>query len=187
MRPGSRQRPGSRPGPESYILPTEEQIPMPQTQLGQRIAEGSANSRAEVKADLDKLTKLPAPILHPVVYKIAKTHPACNPLELAALEAEQTGIADPQALSDAVSVFTYIWENMDGESPQAVTADLESLGLLSKDGARILTELLVSAEPFRETAKVEASYLRIGSPLFAAIHGAVDLRLRSPTTNDLLP
>jgi hypothetical protein len=83
-----------------------------------------------------------------------------------------------------ISVFTYIWENIDGESPQDVTADLTSLGLLSKDGARMLTDLLVSAEPFRETAKVASDYLRVGSALFATIRGTVDLRLRFHKTEE---
>lgn len=151
---------------------------MPETQLGQRVAGWSASAKEEFRADLDKLTKLPPNVLRSVIDKFAKTHPACNPVELAALEAEQSAIADPQALTDAVSAFSYIWENMDGESPQAVTADLKSNGLLTNDTAGILLELLTSAEPFRETAKVKSSYIRIGAPLFASVRGAVDLRLR---------
>jgi hypothetical protein len=83
---------------------------MPQTKLGHRMADWSESAKADFKADLEKVIKLPPEMLRPVVYKIAKTHPACNPIELAALEAEQSSIADPQALTDAVSVFTYRWE-----------------------------------------------------------------------------
>ena len=91
-------------------LPSEEQIPNAANETGHRMADWSESAKADFKADLEKVIKLPPDMLRPVVYKIAKTHPACNPIELAALEAEQSSIADPQALTDAISVFTYIWE-----------------------------------------------------------------------------
>ncbi len=146
------------------------------------MATWSEEAKEEFRADLEKVPKLPAKVLRSVLHKIAKTYPACNSVELAALEAEQSAI-DPQTLTDAVSVFTYVWENGEGESPKAVIADLESLGLLSKDAMPIVTELLTSTEPFRETAIVESSYIRIGAPLFATIRGAVDLRLRFHKTD----
>jgi hypothetical protein len=151
---------------------------MAKTQLGQSVEGWSGTAKAEMRADLDKLTELPLDVLRTVIDKIAKTHPACNVGELCALEAEQHAVPDPQLLSDAISSFTYIWENMGHESAKAVSEDLSSLGLLSNGAARILTDLLVSAEPFRATARVVSANLRIGSPLFVEIRGTVDLRLR---------
>ena len=72
-----------------------------------------------------------------------------------------------------MAVFGYIWENIDGESSQAVIADLSSLGLLSKETVPILTDLLAAADPFREPAKVAANYLRVGSALFVTLRGTV--------------
>ena len=155
---------------------------MPETKLGKRMATWSDEAKEEFRADLEKVTKLPAKVLRSVLHKIAKTYPACNSVELAAVEAEQSAI-DPQTLTDSVSVFTYVWENGEGESSKAVTADMESLGLLSKDAMPIVTELLTSAEPFREAALVESSYVRLGAPLFVGIRGTVDLRLRFHKTD----
>src|SRR5260370_32026814 len=149
---------------------------MPETKLGKRMATWSEEAKEEFRADLEKVPKLPAKVLRSVLHKIAKTYPACNSVELAALEAEQSAI-DPQTLTDAVSVFTYVWENGEGESPKAVIADLESLGLLSKDAMPIVTELLTSTEPFRKSSIVDSSYFRITAPLFAIIPGAIDIRL----------
>lgn len=157
---------------------------MLQTQLGEKMKGWAPKSKAELKNDLEKLTKAPLDILRAVVDKIARTYPACNATELAALEAEQRGIPHPQDLTDAISVFTYIWGNVDGESPQAITADLVSLELLSNDAGRILTELLLSAEPYRESARVASTYTRIGSSLFVGLHGTVDVRLRFHNTDE---
>lgn len=96
---------------------------MLQTELGKKVEGWSASGREELKNDLEKLVKVPIEALRSVVDKIAKTHPACNTLELAAFEAEQRGISNPEQLTDSVSVWTYIWENIDGESPQAFAAD----------------------------------------------------------------
>jgi hypothetical protein len=156
---------------------------MPQkTQLGRKVELWSATAKSEFKADLESLLELPPETLHNLAYKIAKTFPACNPTELAALEAEQSSGADPRVLADAVSVFTYLWDNVDGEPPADVTSDFESLGLLSHEASGVITNLLESAEPFRATARVESSYIRIGAPLFVGIRGVVDLRLRFHNT-----
>jgi hypothetical protein len=158
---------------------------MPQkTQLGQKVAQWSTSAKAEFKSDMESLAKLPPRVLHNLVDKIAKTYPACNPTELAALEAEASSTADPQVFADAVAVFTYLWDNIDGESPADVAADFEALGLLSHESSGMVTDLLASAEPFRETARVESSYIRIGAALFVGIRGTVDLRLRFHKTDD---
>lgn len=157
--------------------------PMPETKLGKQMVTWSADAKKEFAADLNKVTKLPSNVLQTVLNKIAKTYPACNAPELAALEAEQSGI-DQQTLTDAVSVFTYIWQNAEGESAKAITADLESLGLVTKAAMPFVADLLTSAEPLRETAIVESSYIRIGAPLFVGIRGTVDLRLRFHNTDN---
>jgi hypothetical protein len=168
---------------KSVILPSEEQSPMPETKLGQKFLGWSSSSKAEFKTDLDKLTKVPFNVLRTVVDKIARTYPACNVLELVALEAEQH-VTNAQDLSDSMAVFGYIWDNIDGESSEAVIADLSSLGLLSKQTEPILADLLAAADPFREPAKVAANYLRVGSALFVGIRGTVDFRLRFHKTYD---
>jgi hypothetical protein len=157
---------------------------MLQTQLGEKVEKWSAKAKADFKADLNKLTKVRLDVLRLVVDKIAKTYPACNSIELAALEAEQSAMSDAQALSAVVSCITYIFDNIDDESPQAVAADLTSLGLISKEEATILTDLFVSSQPYRGTAKVAAEYLRVGSTLFVGLRGTVDLRLRFHKTLD---
>lgn len=157
---------------------------MPETKLGQKVVGWSPSAKTEFKTDLDKLTKVPLKVLRTVVDKIARTYPACNVLELVALEAEQHAVPNPQDLSDSMAVFGYIWENIDGESSQAVIADLSSLGLLSKETVPILTDLLAAADPFREPAKVAANYLRVGSALFVTLRGTVDFRLRFHKTFD---
>jgi hypothetical protein len=157
---------------------------MPQTQLGQKIEGWSAGSKEEFKNDLNKLATVPLDALRTVVDKIAKTHPSCNVLELAALEVEQRNVSDLHELSDAISVWTYIWENISSESPQAVSADLVSLGLVSAPAAGILTELLTEAEPFRETARVTSRYIRVGAPLFVGLRGTVDIRCRFHKTEE---
>ncbi len=158
---------------------------MPQTELGRRVEGWSTGAKEELKADSAKLTKVPLEALRSVIDKIAKTHPACNAVELTTLEAEQRGV-DTQTLNDAVSVWVYLWSNSDGESPQAVTADLISLGLVSNVVGGLLTELLISAEPFRETARAASKNLRIGAPLFTDIHGTVDIRCRFHKTEEAI-
>ena len=79
---------------------------MAKTKLGQKVEGWSASAKEELKTDLDKLIKVPPAVLLAVVHKIAQTYPACNTAELAALEAEQSGIPDSQALSDFVAAFT---------------------------------------------------------------------------------
>jgi hypothetical protein len=156
---------------------------MAQTELGEKMQGWSLSSKAEVKSDLSKLTKFPLETLWSILIKAVKTYPACNTAELATLEAEQRGI-DGQDLYDVMAVWTYIWENSDGESPQVVTSDLVSLGLLSTDAAQPLTELLTRAEPFRKTANVVSSYLQTGAPLFVGLRGVVDIRCRFHETNE---
>jgi hypothetical protein len=158
----------------------------PQTQLGTKVAEMSASAKDDLKGDLDKLAQVPVDVLRTMAYKIAKTLPACNVIELAAVFAEQHSVSDPQALSDAASVFSYILTNIEDDSPQTLIADLVSLGLLSGKTARILGELLGTAAPLRETANVVSSYLRIGAPLFVGMRGTVDLRLRFHKTDEEL-
>lgn len=157
---------------------------MPHTRLGKTIEGWSDSSKAELKADLNKITSVPQEILASIVEKIARTHPACNTIELAELEAEQQSLPDPQALRDTISVFSYIWENMDGEDAPAVVADLLELNLITPDVTPLLTGLLESAEPFRQEARVASRYLRIGSPLFVGIRGTVDLRMRFHRTEE---
>jgi len=157
---------------------------MPDTELGEKIKKWSPGAKSEFKADLDALTKVPSDVLRPVVEKIAKTHPAVNPTELAAFEAEQTGLPDPEDLSNAVSAFTYIWENTGSESPKTVAEDLKSQGVLSQEAAGILVDLLTLAQPFREAALATSHCLRVGAPLFVSIRGVVDLRLRFHKTEN---
>lgn len=163
---------------DGLYYPPEAVLQMVHTQLGKKIEDWSASSKAEFKNDLNKLTKVPLETLRPLARQVARTYPCCNVFELAALEAEQRGLPDPQELSDVLSAWTFVWENIDGESPQAIAGDLVALGLASDPVARILHELIVEAEPFRETAKVVASYLKIGSPLFVGLRGTVDIRCR---------
>jgi len=160
---------------------------MLRTQLGTRIESWSATGKTQFKTDLDKITKVPLDVLRKVVEKIAKTFPACNSIELAALEAEQSSLPNSQALLDAISSFTYIWENTaPDESPLSVVEDLTSLQVLSPDASRVLTGLVQSAEPFRDSARVASEYIRMGSPLFVGLRGTVDLRLRfHKTVQDL--
>jgi hypothetical protein len=157
---------------------------MPQTQLGRDAEKWSDAGKTEFRDDLDKLTKLPSNVLRPLVEKIASTHPACNPYELAAVEADESALSVPQDLIDFVSSFVYIWEHTDGtESPESVSTDLIALGMLSTDAAPLLTDLLKSAEPFRETAKAQSTYIRVGAPIFVTLRGVVDLRLRFHKTD----
>jgi hypothetical protein len=152
---------------------------MAETDIGTSVATWSTAAKADLKQDLDKLTKVPLDVLRPLVEKIAKTLPACNPADLVALEAEEKGIANSEALSDVISSLVFIFENADeGESPQSVVNDLTALGLLSNEAAPILTDLLKTAAPFREGAKAQASYIRIGAPLFVTLRGVLDVRLR---------
>ena len=151
---------------------------MLQTQLGEKVSSWSVKAKANFKTDLDKLTKVPLKVLTRAIETISRTYPACNVVELATLLAEQSGIPDGQALSDVSSAFAFLIENIAGESPQVVTEDLISLGLLSNEAGRLLTDFLVSAQPVRESAQVAAHYLRIGSALFSTIRGTVDFRLR---------
>jgi hypothetical protein len=157
---------------------------MAQTALGARIEAWSANSKSELKSDLSRLSKFPPDLLWSILVKVAKTYPACNTSELAALEAEERGIKEAQELYDVISVWTYIWENSDGESPQEITADLIALELLSKQDAEVLFELLTKAAPFRQTAEVMASYLHVGAPLFVGLRGVVDVRCRFHRTDE---
>jgi hypothetical protein len=154
------------------------------TRLGRNAEGWTATAKVEFKADLDKVTRVPLGVLRTLADKVAKTYPACNHVELAALEAENSGIEDAEALSVAISAFAYIWENMGGDSPQSIIGDLTSLGLVSEAAGRILTELLVAAAPFRDVAKVASNYLRVGSALFVSIRGTVDIRLRFHNTED---
>lgn len=117
---------------------------MAKTKLGQKVEGWSTSAKDEFRIDLDKLTEVPPDVLHALVDKIAKTYPACNTAELAALEAEQHDVPDSRALSDFSAAFVYLWENIDGEPSQAVMADLSSLGLVSNATARALTDLLAS-------------------------------------------
>lgn len=151
---------------------------MLQTRFGEKAQEWSSKAKADFKADIDALKVIPPSVLRAFIDQIAKTYPACNVVELATLEAERNAITDAQPLADVGSAFAYILENTDRERPEAVTADLASLELISPDAAEILREMLALASPFREAAKVASSYLRIGAPLFASISGTVDLRLR---------
>jgi len=157
---------------------------MPETEFGKKFALWAEKNKQEFKADLGGITKIPFNVLRETVDKIAKTYPACNTSALAAVMAEEGGVTDVQAFSDFISAFAYIWDNSDGESPKAVTADLRELKLLSDNGATLLTDLLISAEPYRETAGVKSNYIRIGAPLFVEIRGTVDLRLRFHKTRD---
>lgn len=43
---------------------------------------------------------------------------------------------------------------------------------------------MTEAEPFRETAKVAASYLKVGAPLFVGLRGTVDIRCRFHRTDE---
>ncbi len=159
---------------------------MPKTELGKQVeAEWSASAKADLKNDSEKLTKVSREALRSVIIKIAKTHPACNTTELTTLEAEQRGV-DAQDLSDAVSVWVFLWRNTEGVSPQAVTTDLISLGLISNDVGDLLAELLTLAEPFREAALAASKNLRIGAPLFSDLHGTVDIRCRFHKTDEAI-
>jgi hypothetical protein len=151
---------------------------MPQTQLGDSLEAWTASAKAEFKNDLNKLTSLPTDALRTVVDKIAKSYPACNATELALVEAEQRGISNPQDLADVISAWTFLWSRTEGESPQVVVNDLASLGVISDDAGRVLTDLLEAAEPFRETAQTASLYLRVGAPLFVSIRGVLDVRCR---------
>ena len=65
--------------------------------------------------------------------------------------------------------------------------DFVPLGLLSADSSPMIAEMFASTEPFRETAKIDSMYVRIGTPLFVSIRGTVDIRLRfHKTENDFL-
>jgi hypothetical protein len=158
---------------------------MPQTRLGRTAEEWSPAAKEEFKNDAAKLAQVPLEALRSVIQKIAKTHPACNAVELSALEAERHG-ANPEDLNDAVSTWVYLWASIGGESPQAVIADFASLGLVSEATGKLLTELLVSSEPLREAAGAASMYLMIGAPLFADIRGTVDIRCRFHKTEDAL-
>jgi hypothetical protein len=157
---------------------------MAKTKLGEEVMEWSAASKEELKTDLGKLTKLPIDVLRAVAVKVAKNYPACNPYELAAVEAEQQGAQNPQDLADGISAFAYLWDDGEGESAEAIASDFVSMGLLSKDAVSILLDLWASAEPFRATAKVISKYTQIGSPLYVVLRGTVDIRLRFHKTFD---
>lgn len=155
------------------------------TQLGKRIEGWSASSQTQLRTDLDSVTKVPIPVLRSVVEKVVKIYPACNVIELAALEAERSSLPDSEIFLAAISSFTYIWENIyPSESPASVAEDLIALGVLSGGAATVLKDLLKAAEPFREAAKVASDYIRVGSPLFVGIRGTVDIRLRFHKTAD---
>jgi hypothetical protein len=103
---------------------------MLQTQLGEKIKGWTISAKSEMKADLEKLTKVPPEILRGLVNKIARTYPTCNVNELAALEAEQRGMSNPRDLTDAMSAFSYLWGNINAAEPSgALIADLTSLEL----------------------------------------------------------
>jgi hypothetical protein len=157
---------------------------MPETLLGQTISGWTPSAKQDFKIDAEKLPRVPLDILRTVADKIARTFPACSPTELVAVEAEQRAFPDKDLLHDAISTFVYLWDNIGTESSKAVVADLVSLGLVSQDTAGILTDLLVSAEPFRETALVASRYIRIGAPVFVGIRGTVDIRLRFHKTQE---
>jgi len=65
------------------------------TQVGEKIRDLPESQKAEMKADLDKLTEIPPDLLRRIVDRIAKTYPCCNTVELAALEAEESGYPEP--------------------------------------------------------------------------------------------
>jgi hypothetical protein len=157
---------------------------MLQTYLGNTVEDWSDGAKAEIKTDLGKLTTISPDLLRTIVDEIARTHPCCNPVELAAVEAEKRGIDDPQALIDAVAAFTFVWGKTEKDTPQAITQDLLSLGLLSQGSAMVLTELLNRAQPFRKTATVTSHYLRIGTALFGDLRGTVDIRCRFHKTSE---
>jgi len=149
----------------------------PKTELGKKVEKATSGARNGFADDLGKLTKTPFDALQAVADKIAKTHPACVPYQIVAIEAEQRGI-EHRDLYDAISAFIYVWANMDDDSPQDVIADLASLDMIDNGAARVLAALLASAAPFRQTARTASLYIRVGAPLFANIQGVVDVRLR---------
>jgi hypothetical protein len=157
---------------------------MPDTALGEKIASWTPKNKESLKSDLEAVTKVPLEVLRSTVDRIAKTYPACNTSELTALAAEQNNVADADAFSSFIAAFTFIWENMDGESPNALVKDLRSLELLSDGTSKILLDLLIAAEPYRDAAIVSADYIKIGAPLFADMRGTVDLRLRFHKTRN---
>jgi len=152
---------------------------MLQTNLGRQVDGWSEKAKAEYKIDLDKITQVPLNVLRPVVGKLAKTLPACNSFELAVIEAERHSLENAGVFTSAVSSVSFLFENIgDDESPRAVVEDLVSIGIVSKDAAAILISLLGEFQPYRESAKAAAAYIRIGAPLFVGIRGTVDIRLR---------
>jgi len=158
---------------------------MLQTFLGTTVEKWSDSAKADMKTDLNKLSTVPHDLLLTIADEVARTHPCCNPVELAAVEAEKRGIEDPQDLIDAVAGFTFVWSKTEQQdTPQAITQDLLGLQLISQPAAQRLAELLTAAQPFRETAEVTSNYLRIGTALFGDIRGTVDIRCRFHKTSE---
>ncbi|HKV92125.1 MAG TPA: hypothetical protein VJW20_06220 [Candidatus Angelobacter sp.] len=158
---------------------------MLQTFLGTSVEKWSDSAKADMKTDLNKLTTVPQDLLRTIADEIARTHPCCNPVELAAFEAEKNGIADPQDLIDAVAGFAFVWAKAEQQdTPLAITKDLLQLDVISQPAAQKLRELLTDAQPFKETADVTSNYLRIGTALFGDIRGTVDIRCRFHKTSE---
>ena len=151
---------------------------MADTQLGKTLEDWSPTSRADFKADLEKLTKVPLECLHRVVQEVAKTFPASNVGEVIAREAERSSLRNPEELTDALSALIFLWSNSGNEAPKAIVQDLASLGIASDATGNIVTELLTSAMPLRQAARAVSAYLRVGAPLFVSITGVVDIRCR---------
>ena len=127
---------------------------------------------------------LPPDYLRSIILKISKSYPACNAAEIANVEAEQRAIPVPDDLSDAIAAWTYIWSNSTDATPEGIVQDLSSLGLVSAPGAKVLSDLLISAEPFRESAKAVSAYLRVGAPLFVNVRAVIDIRCRFHSNED---
>jgi hypothetical protein len=151
---------------------------MADTQLRKTLEDWSPASKAEFRADLENVTKIPPEGLRRVVQEVARTYPACNIREVIAREAERSSMADPQELFDVMSGLTFLWANSGHETPQAVAQDLVSLEMASDAAAKIVEELLTSTLPLREGARAVSAYLRVGAPLFVSIKGVVDIRCR---------
>jgi hypothetical protein len=151
---------------------------MVQTQLGKKVEGWSESQKQELKTDLDKLTKVPRKILDPIVDKIARTSPACNVADLVAVEADNHSLSDWRDLGSSVAAVSFVMNNLAGQSPTSVADELSSILSLSKEATKVLNELLLSAQPFRESAEAASTYIRVGAPLFSTIRGTVDLRLR---------
>jgi hypothetical protein len=149
-----------------------------QTQLGMKVQAWTEVSKQDLRGDLNAIPTVPREVLTTIVDKVAKTSTACNVGELVALEAENNSISDWEALSAAVSAVSFVLSNLGDDAPRAVADELGSLLALSKGATSLLGELLQSAQPFREMARVSAAYLKVGAPLFVEMRGTVDLRMR---------